>query len=709
MFHIFALTMALFAHAGEFPEIEIMRGQVPPDNALAQPNGNAVRIYGEGDSIFELERTGILPDGRGYRYKMTGEVFSGRGGAPTNSAPSSASPKQTDSPSTTSKIANGAGVTIVVYQVFDQSTRTADQLNGEAKRLRDMLEHGFKSARMSAAEQIAFAEKMNRQTAKNFSRSLTNAAIASSRVKMPSAAARPEELRHPKESCRAGGVGEDFARTKRRADAARLAQYVDAALDTESSECRDLVPEVTNGDYVLDTARISPNAPASPLNPVAFAVPAGTVIGRQLRGLANDYQSNWIKKSGYRNDPEQRDFFTSGATLLGAADDAYTRGEFYEGQALQNASRITLDILRGATDGALESIEELYHAVPIVAGALKDVAVKGLTDPVGLAQASQKMVAGIPSVAKKLWTSAIAKYDSLKNGSAYDRAKFLGKEITAFYTPALAGRVLRATGAGVEIVTAGARAGMVEREMSNTLARYSDHIRGQWMGAVIDESKVAGLATQLHAAETVIQQGGQTVTEHARNFMASRLANGAVANVEVATEHVVRAGRQYMDLATRMAEVSATGFDDSVTRGIPKAFHLNVPGVPAPVIFEATAKNVADHTFHSFMAVNRMSGMGETGWYATIGAGAEVEGLIAKETGKAVEDLVFGTQKVTMKSALDLTDPSVLAKLNINTKLLQDANYELTHVIEHIARKQMMEGIIYSDAPSGLLKNIVVF
>lgn len=441
--------------------------------------------------------------------------------------------------------------------------------------------------------------------------------------------------------------------------------------------------------------------PKSPLIYHPFSSDPTSVQGSYVRSLAYDYQEEWVRQRGFSSDSTKRELFRTGALLVDQSDFAFASGNDQSGYAYGQAARVTLDILRGFTDGVVETTSGIIKTIPAVGQALRDMAVAIKNDPNVVFTAAGKIYRAIPAVYDHVKADVIKNWNTIKNGSPYERSVLLGKAATQaaviYFTAGI--------GETGEIVSA-------TEELTSTAIteQYQQFLEGEAFKDVLSSSDVANKVDRFQNAVQSLKREGVQLSQDAHDFVGNQIAyENQILGIgkQFTPSQIQSMGRAAHDFEKILLKANATPIEETAYRGIVKNFWLR-----QEVAAQNTAESAAQYPIHSYYRSGRFSSVTETGEYSVLTNDAELaKRTIVAETNQSVDNLIITKTTIKMDRTLDLTDSKTRRLFGADhMKNIADPNsYLESQALGHMARRAGFEGIKMNSVQAPEATNVVRF
>lgn len=449
-----------------------------------------------------------------------------------------------------------------------------------------------------------------------------------------------------------------------------------------------------------------------PVQPYGFRTSALSEEGQLLNNLAIDYAEEWNRREGFAKSPShEAAVYFSGAVLLQSADSQFFSGDITAGKKLVNASKFLLQVSKGFVegfynDGALALIESL-PGLAMTLKELSDNIDRAMVDPkfaeVYFPELANKIIVAVPEIADQMVKDIIKDFNTLKSGSAYDRARLLGRitfdrivdTVTTGATRGLgSGRILMNRGVRNSIRTSTKKA--LEKSIGNS--DFSQMVRGRALIKKIDSAEISHQAGRFSDIRNALSDKGLAMTPNSQDYLANILANeGKFGLSQFTNSDLTRLTKNYLSLETKFGGLKTTDFKGYVHRTIPKQVMINgnqLKNLSPSDIFKLHEGGI--------FANGRVSMPGQQALYTMIGKDfTDIQDVLMKEVGAAnLSKHWKGSALFESKNILDLSTHSDIGKFNlkqlgISSDSLLDANdMLLPQALSHIANEFDMEGLI---------------
>ena len=230
-----------------------------------------------------------------------------------------------------------------------------------------------------------------------------------------------------------------------------LSKYIEGlsgASDKALSEfCKNNIKLITNFNGLIDLAKIQIDLPKNPIADYNFKTDQNSNEGALIRKIGNKYLADWFNNFALENaTPQKVHSYMAGMANLVAADTAFSQENTAKGLARATASELLLNIGNGFVDGVSEATNEIAKTLPELAENIEDFADLMASDPYLALKKANEIIKNIPEIADQIHRDILTDWDVLKNGSAYERSKLLGRiavDVTTDYISGGTARFMR--------------------------------------------------------------------------------------------------------------------------------------------------------------------------------------------------------------------------------------------------------------------------
>lgn len=268
------------------------------------------------------------------------------------------------------------------------------------------------------------------------------------------------------------------------------------------------------------------------------------------------------------------------------------------------------------------------------------------------------------------------------------------------------------------IIDSARKLGLEAKEEAQGIRRFLKNTLGNEDGAIkkVDNLlfKAGGnnLKAYSHATKE-LSESGVKLSKNADEFLSKQVLHGdriLGKGTSFVKDDLVRVGKKYDDLATKIYDVAPTRVEADVWRAVP----VTVKDGTGNIIARNTEDTVFNFHKGTQVGNGRYSAPGDSALYTSLGKKEDAWQTVMEElSGHANQDLILNSKHYKLDKVLDLTDRSTKKALGITEDMIIDTQgdktYELTHLLGNIAKKKGFNGIKAPSAPQKGGVNLIIF